>query len=100
MAWVFVEYPSEPIVLYAEAQSVLAIVNDWTPAHVVMACPHGVYPSGGGIWDYPDGIQWGDLDAILWDDEQAIDFCTVTDALGYLTADGDYVTADGDRIIV
>jgi hypothetical protein len=100
LAWVFIHYPSGPTVLYPEAQSVLAIVHDWTPAHVDMACPHGVYPDGGGVWDYPEGIQWGDLDTVLWDSEQAVDFCAVTDDLGYLIADGDYVTADGDRIIV
>ena len=100
MAWVFIRYDAAPAVTYDEAQSVIAIVNDWTAGHVIMACPHGVYPSGGMVWDYPPGVLWDDLSAVLWDDEQAVDFCLVEDVLGYLTADGDYVTADGDRILV
>lgn len=99
IAFIFVWYDSEPSILYAEAQSVIAIARDWIPAHISQFPIWGVFPDG-DVWGYPEGELWGADDAETWGGPYAIDFYGVP-ADYYLTVDGgDYLTADGDRILV
>lgn len=98
-AFVFVRYDAEPFVSYAEAQSVVSIVREWMPGHIQNFYVWGVYPGGGDLWDYPDGVLWDADDPVLWDDEDAIDFMTLTDVRA-VTIGGAYLTVGGRRVVV
>lgn len=98
-AFVFVRYDAEPFVSYAEAQSVVSIVREWMPGHIQNFYVWGVYPGGGDLWDYPEGVLWDADDPVLWDDEDAIDFMTLTDVRA-VTIGGAYLTVGGRRVVV
>jgi hypothetical protein len=101
-AWIFVRYTSTPYVSYDEAQSVIAIVRDWAPAHVTRMRIFGIFP-GGDLWGYPEGELWGDDDDLYWGAPTAIDFYGVEpDFLLTIEVGGDeyFVTVDDYYVAV
>lgn len=99
MAFVFVWYEDEPTITFEEAQSVISIVSDWTPAHILRPYIWGLFPGGGDLWDYPEGVLWDADDTEVWDEPHAINFYEIEEPY-YLTVDGDFVTVDGDYVVV
>lgn len=98
-AWIFIRFPSAPTVTYDEAQSVIAIVRDWSPGHVTRMRIWGIYP-GGGLWGYPEDEYWtDDVDTLFWGESDPIDFYDVEQPF-YVTFGGAYVTFGGDRVTV
>lgn len=98
IAFVFVWFESEPTITYPEAQSVIAIVRDWMPAHIAEIPIWGIFPDG-DVWGYPEGAYWGDDDSETWGAPYAIDFYGVEEPL-YLTFGGDFVTFGGDYVVI